>query len=97
MLIDVAQSSRDPHDVCWEHTVTHTELRAGAFVISLRKGTTALPPNLQCAGNAIAGPFYATVHLPQPYNGQPLVDAATNETHPPLAPIKLANAPKRLR
>jgi hypothetical protein len=83
--------------MCWEHTVTHTVFRSGAFIISLREGTTALPPNVQCAGNAIAGPFYATVHLPESYHGQPLVDAATGETHPPHAVVKLASAPKRLR
>lgn len=97
LLIDVSQSTKNPHDPCWERSRTHVVFKGGAFSISLWQGPNAESSNVSCAGYAVDGPFYATVNLPRPYNGQPLVDAATGEAHAPRGVIKLANAPKRWR
>jgi hypothetical protein len=97
MLIDLAQDTDNPRDACWSHSAARVTLRNGAFYVGLRQGTPGLPRNVSCAALAIKGPFYATVHLPQPYHGEPLIDTFSGQTHRPSAVVKLMDAPKRFR
>jgi hypothetical protein len=97
MLIDLAQGTRDTTSPCWVESRTTTHLVVGRFDITLWTGQKSAEGSNACPALAIAGPFYATVHLPVPYSGQPLIDPISGRTHKPGDLVHLADAPHRFR
>lgn len=97
LLIDVTQSTRNPHDPCWTRSITRVDYRHNAFYITLRQGSPSLPPGQACPAIAVKGPFYATVQLQAPYRDQPLIDAVSGQRHAPRALVNLADVPKQFR
>lgn len=97
MLIDIGQDTSDPTDACWVHTRSTAQSNGNEIRITLHQGQKRLPPGQSCAHDLIAGPFYATVHLPVPFDGQVLIDTWSGHRHPPQPMIKLADAPLKYR
>jgi hypothetical protein len=97
MLIDMTQDTRDVNDPCWQLSRTVTRLIDGRFEITLWIGSRPMKPATACAANAVAGPFYATVHLPMPYDGEPLIDPLSGRDHQAGPTVRLADAPARFR
>lgn len=99
MLIDVTQDTDDPSSQCWIHTRTSVDYSSGRFDITLWVGVSpsSRPSGVSCAADSIAGPFYATVDLPVPYDGQSLVDPVSGRVHEAAAQVRLADAPFDLR
>jgi hypothetical protein len=97
MLIDMSQGSRDTHSACWEHSRTTTRLVAGRFEITLWVADRTDQVTDSCTANSAAGPFYATVHLPQPYDGQLLIDAVLGRNHQPADLVHLSDVPAKFR
>lgn len=97
MLIEITQDSRDTHSACWQHSRTTTTLVAGRFEITLWVADRTDQVSYSCTANAVAGPFYATVHLPQPYDGQPLIDPVSGRNHQPADLVHLSDVPAKFR
>lgn len=101
MLIEVTQDTRDTHSVCWEESRTTTSFADDKFEITLWVGQRSQhrrgQGTFQCTANSVAGPFYATVHLPQPYDGQALVDPLSGRNHQPAEPVHLSDVPRKYR
>lgn len=97
MLIDMAQSTRNTQSPCWIESRTATHLGAGRFEITLWLGHRTANDTGSCAALAVRGRFYATVHLPTPFDGEPLVDPVSGRNHHPGDRVHLADAPPRFR
>ncbi len=79
LTIDVDQVTTDTTSPCYQpYTAAVTRQDPSSLTVRLQAiGTTP-----SCLGGAVSGAPRVPVALPQPYQGQRLIDAATGLTHP---------------
>lgn len=79
LLVNVDEGTRDRSDSCWRSYRATAGSRKPYPVISLIP--TSRPSHVVCAEPGV-GPFYVLVHLPKPYDGPDVIDAATGRVVP---------------